>query len=432
MEVLDTALATLDGHPWALMALQLIALLLMVWLVNLVTSSLLLRALSRAVSATPSKWDDALLANGFIKRLAHIAPALTVHYGISFVSGLPEGAVLLARSVANAYVALTLSLAFANLLNAIGDLYEKRNPERARARPIKGYLQLVKLITYLFTAILIVAVLFNQDPLLLLSGLGAMTAVLLLVFKDTILSLVASVQLSTQDMLRVGDWIEMPQLNADGFAIDISLHTVKVQNWDRTITTIPTWRLINESFKNWRVMYESGRKIQRSLYLDQTSVRFLTDEECARLRRFALLDGYLGRKHTEIEAFNEKLSARGQDPINGRRVTNVGTFRAYVQAYIEAHEGIHTELFRLVRQRQPEPTGLPLEIYCYTAKTGWADYEGIQADIFDHLYAILPEFGLRVFQAPSGTDIRGLVLEKESGGPTPASGARDVMPVMKP
>ena len=164
-------------------------------------------------------------------------------------------------------------------------------------------------------------------------------------------------------MLRVGDWIEVPQLNADGFAIDISLHTVKVQNWGRTITTVPTWRLLNESFKNWRVMYESGRQIQRSLYLDQTSVRFLTDGECERLRRFALLDDYLGRKRAEIEAFNEQLVARGRDPVlNGRRVTNVGTFRAYVQAYIEAHDGIHKELFRLVRQRQPGPTGLPIEI----------------------------------------------------------------------
>lgn len=444
MAVFDTALAALNGHPSALTALQLVGLLLIVWLVDLLTNFLLLRAISRTVRATPSKWDDALLANSVIKRLAHIVPALTVYYGISFVSGLPEGVVRLIRSIASAYVVLTLALSFINLLNAVGELYEQRDPERARARPIKGYLQLVKIIALLFTAILIIATLFNRDPLLLLSGLGAMTAVLLLVFKDTILSLVASVQLSTQDMLRVGDWIEMPQLNADGYAIDISLHTVKVQNWDRTITTVPTWRLINESFKNWRVMYESGRQIQRSLYLDQTSVRFLTDDECERLRRFVLLENYLGRKHAEIEAFNERLSAQGRDPINGRRITNVGTFRAYVQAYIEAHEGIHTELFRLVRQRQPGPTGLPLEIYCYTAKTGWADFEGIQADIFDHLYAILPEFGLRVFQGPSGTDImRGLALEREtssaasdraqlgSGGSAPASGARGAMPFLK-
>src|SRR5690606_4340141 len=335
--------------------------LIIVWLADRLTAFLLQRAIGRVVRATPSQWDDALVASGVISRVAHIAPALVIYYGIALVSGLPPGAVLLVRSVASAYVVLTLALSLVSLIAAAGVLYEKRDPARARARPIKGYLQLVKIVVFAFTAVLVLATLFNRDPLLLLSGLGAMTAVLLLVFKDTILSLVASVQLSTQDMLRVGDWIEMPQLNADGYAIDISLHTVKVQNWDRTITTVPTWRLINESFKNWRVMYESGRQIKRSLYLDQTSVRFLTDDECERLRRFVLLDDYLSRKHIEIDAFNEKLIAQGRDPVNGRRATNVGTFRAYVQAYIEAHEGINPELFRLVRQRQPGPTGLPLE-----------------------------------------------------------------------
>lgn len=409
MESFDTALVALNSHPWAITALQLVGLLLLVWLVDVLTNSLLLRAVTSAVRATPSKWDDALLDNRVISRLAHIAPALAVHYGIRFVASLPEGVVLLVRSVAGAYMVLTLAMGFSSLLNAIGQLYEKHDPERARARPIKGYLQLFKLIVFALTTVLIVAVLFDRDPLLLLSGLGAMTAVLMLVFKDTILSLVASVQLSTQDMLRVGDWLEMPQLNADGYVIDMSLHTVKVQNWDRTITTVPTWRLINESFKNWRSMYESGRQIKRSLYLDQTSVRFLTDDECQRLRRFALLDDYLSRKQTELDAFNKRLIEQGRDPVNGRRATNVGTFRAYVQAYIEAHEGVHPGLFRLVRQRPPGPTGLPLEIYCYTSNTGWAEHERVQADIFDHLYAILPEFGLRVFQAPSGADIvRGL------------------------
>lgn len=412
MESFDTALVALNSHPWAITALQLVGLLLLVWLVDVLTNSLLLRAVTSAVRATPSKWDDALLDNRVISRLAHIAPALAAHYGIRFVASLPEGVVLLVRSVAGAYMVLTLAMGFSSLLNAIGQLYEKHDPERARARPIKGYLQLFKLIVFALTTVLIVAVLFDRDPLLLLSGLGAMTAVLMLVFKDTILSLVASVQLSTQDMLRVGDWLEMPQLNADGYVIDMSLHTVKVQNWDRTITTVPTWRLINESFKNWRSMYESGRQIKRSLYLDQTSVRFLTDDECQRLRRFALLDDYLSRKQAELDAFNKRLIEQGRDPVNGRRATNVGTFRAYVQAYIEAHEGVHPGLFRLVRQRPPGPTGLPLEIYCYTSNTGWAEHERVQADIFDHLYAILPEFGLRVFQAPSGADIvRGLNKE---------------------
>jgi miniconductance mechanosensitive channel len=396
----------MHAYPWALTTLALAALVIVIWLTNLLTRAVLLRAITRAVRATPTAWDDALLADGTISRLAHVVPAMVAHYGILLVAGLPEQAVIVVRSVASAYVVLAIARAISSTLIAIDRIYEQRDPDRARARPIKGYLQVGKIVIYSAAVILIIAVLFNRDPVLLLSGLGAMTAVLMLVFKDTILSLVASVQLSSNDMLRVGDWIAMPQLNADGFAVDISLHTVKVQNWDRTITTIPTWRLISESFKNWRGMFESGgRQIQRSLHLDQRSVRFLTDEEHTSLRRFALIASYLDRKHAEIEAFNAQLIAEGKSPMNARRLTNLGTFRAYVQAYVEAHPDVHPEMFRLVRLLQPSSTGVPLEIYCYTSKTAWADYEGIQGDIFDHLYAILPEFGLAVFQQPSGADV---------------------------
>jgi miniconductance mechanosensitive channel len=230
--------------------------------------------------------------------------------------------------------------------------------------------------------------------------------VLLLVFKDTILSLVASVQLSSQDMLRVGDWIEMPQVGADGDVTDIALHTVTVQNWDRTIVTIPTWRLINESFRNWRGMTESGgRRIKRSLFLDQTSVRYLSDDERDRLRRIALIDVYLEQKKKELEEWNAKLLAENKDPVNTRRVTNLGTFRAYVLAYLKAHSGIHQDMTLMVRQLQPGPTGIPMEVYCFTATTEWVEYEGIQSDIFDHLLALLPEFGLHVFQSPTGADL---------------------------
>jgi len=416
MTTIENVLATLESYPYAITALQLAALVLAVGAAQVLARTWLVRAIGRAARLAPSRWDAALLGRGVIARLAQVVPAITVHYGITFVSGLPEKVASLVQSVASAYVVLTIALALGALLNSLGGVYEQRDPERARARPIKGYLQLVKIIVYSITAIIVIAALFNRDPLLLLSGLGAMTAVLLLVFKDTLLSLVASVQLSTHDMLRVGDWISMPQLNADGFVIDVALHTVKVQNWDKTVTTIPTWRLISESFINWRGMFESGgRQIKRSLHLDQNSVRFLTESERNRLRRLALIRNYIDRKDAEIETFNERLIAQGEDPINSRRITNVGTFRAYVQAYIEAHPGIHKEMFRLVRQRQPGPTGLPLEIYCYTSQTAWADYEGIQADIFDHLYAILPEFGLRVFQQPSGADVsRALAGRSES------------------
>src|SRR5690606_14378628 len=265
----------------------------------------------------------------------------------------------------------------------------------------------VQIVIYAIATILVIATLIDRSPLILLSGLGAMAAVLMLIFQDSLLSLVASVQISSSDIIRVGDWVEMPALNADGDVIDIALHTVKVQNWDKTITSIPTKRFISDSFKNWRGMQESGgRRIKRSLYLDQQSVHFLNNEERQRLYRFNLLEDYLVKKRQEIDEWNTKLEEAGKEPVNTRRVTNLGTFRAYVQHYLQRHPGIHQDMTLMVRQLAPTAEGLPLEIYCFTNTVAWAQYEGIQADIFDHLLAILPEFGLRVFQAPGGADFR--------------------------
>src|SRR5690606_12166975 len=239
-----------------------------------------------------------------------------------------------------------------------------------------------------------------------LTGLGAASAVLMLIFQDTILSFAASLQISGDGRVRIGDWIEMPSQNADGDVIDIALHTVTVQNWDKTITTVPTRKLISESFKNWRGMTESGgRRIKRALYLDQHSTRFLEPEEVARFRRFRLLDGYLDGKSAELDDWNARLAEHGAEPVNRRRVTNLGTFRAYVEQYLRNHPGVHQDMTLLVRQLQPTDHGLPLEIYCFTSDVAWAAYEGIQADIFDHLLAILPEFGLRVFQAHSDAPV---------------------------
>ncbi|MCC7182362.1 MAG: mechanosensitive ion channel [Rhodocyclaceae bacterium] len=407
MDTLNALLAPLQDHPWLLVFAQLAVLVAAIGLANVLTRVLLVRGIGRILRASPTQWDDALLGWGVITRLANVVPVLIAYYGIGLVGGLPETAVVVIRSVASAYVVLTLALAVSHVLNAINDLYVQRHPDRAAARPIKGYLQLLKLVIAIIAGILIIASLFDRDPLVLLSGLGAMTAVLLLVFKDTLLSLVASVQLANNDMLRVGDWIEMPDLMADGDVIDISLHTVKVQNWDKTITNIPTWKLIDGSFKNWRGMFESGgRRIKRALHLDQTSVRFLTEEERLKLSRFALIDGYLEHKQAELEHYNRTLLAGGKDPINTRRVTNLGTFRAYVDAYVKAHPGINTEMITMVRQLAPGPGGVPLELYCFTKSTQWVVHESVQADIFDHLLAILPEFGLRVFQQPAGTDVK--------------------------
>lgn len=420
MEALQTFLEPLSAMPWVETTIFVLLLSAAAFLADFVTRRILLRLFVKAVSGLSSAYGGALLDRGVVARLAHVVPALVIFTGVAYVPGLPDPAVALVRGVANAYMILTVALSLGKLLSALGDIYGRLDPVRARNKPIKGYLQLVKIIGFIFAVVLVIAVLLDRSPLLLLSGLGAMTAVLLLVFKDTIMSFVASVQLSSQDMLRVGDWIEMPALNADGDVIDIALHTVTVQNWDRTITTIPTWRLINESFKNWRGMNESGgRRIKRALYIDQSSIRFLSGEERDKLKRFALIDAYLERKRDELEAYNRVLLAQGRDPVNTRRVTNIGTFRAYIAAYLEAHPRIHPGLTLMVRQLQPGPTGLPLEIYCFTATTAWLEYEAIQADVFDHLYAIVPEFGLRVFQEPSGADfgqLRPLPAGKSQSG----------------
>src|SRR3546814_225991 len=294
-------------------------------------------------------------------------------------------------------------MAISKALGLGNQVYDRR-PDAA-SRPIKGYVQLLKILVYAGAAILIIAVLMDQSPLLLLSGLGAMAAVLMLVFKDPLLSLVASVQLTSNDMLRVVDWIEMPQAGADGDVIDIALHTVKVQNWDKTVTTIPTHRLISDSYKNWRAMFEAGgRKVQRSLRIDQTSIRFLEPDEVTRLKRFSLLADYLGAKESDIAAWNAARPERARDAVNARRITNIGTFRAYMTAYLKDRGDMAEGMFLVVRQLAPTETGLPLEIYAYTANTSWAVHEDVQGDIFDHLIAILPEFGLRLFQQPTGLD----------------------------
>ena len=345
--------------------------------------------------------------------LTTVIPLLLVSRGIGLVPHLPEEVVNVTVNIARTMIVLSIAMAIGGALDYANELYSRR-PE-SRSRPIKGYVQVVKIAIYFGAAILMIAVLIEQSPLLLLSGLGAMAAVLMLVFKDTILSLVASVQLSSNDMLRVGDWIEMPGMNADGDVVDIALHTVKIRNFDKTITTIPTHRLIADSFRNWRGMSESGgRRIKRALVVDQNSIRFLDDKETDDLKRFRLLDDYLARKQEEIAEWNRHELSSDCDTINARRITNIGTLRAYVIAYLKSHPRIAGAGFTLmVRQLPPGPQGLPLEIYCFTDTVEWPQYEAIQADIFDHMLAILPEFGLRIFQNPSGQDFAQLAIRAE-------------------
>lgn len=400
---------TLATYPWAETLIAIAGLLLLAWLVNWIARAILRLIFSRRLSKDEQQRGAQLRMPQLraIARFANIAPALVIAAGIGSVPGLPEIIVAITRNVCGAFIIVTIAVAAGHLLDYANLVYQRR-PD-APNKPIKGYLQVLKLVLYIIAALLTIATLVDQNPLILLSGLGAMAAVLMLVFQDTILSLVASVQISSNGSVRVGDWIEMPQVNADGDVVDIALHTVTVSNWDKTLTTFPTRKLVSESFKNWRGMSQSGgRRIKRSLYLDQTSVRFLSDEEIAHLHRFAVLDNYLDEKAAELAEWNSSLIEQGKDPINSRRVTNLGTFRAYMNHYLRNHPGIHQEMTLLVRQLQPGPTGVPLELYCFTNTVAWAQYEGIQSDIFDHMLAILPEFGLRVFQQPSGADLHDI------------------------
>jgi miniconductance mechanosensitive channel len=394
-------------HPLLPAVVGSLALLLVAILADLVAKRLLLVAVRAAVTRTRSSWDDALLEHNVFGRLAQIVPVLIISYGIVLVPGITESAEKIVRNVVSAYMILMIMLTLTAVLSAANRIYEAS--PAARHRPIKGFVQLAQIGIYIFGAVIVIATLIDRSPVILLSGFGAMTAVLLIVFKDTLLSLVASIQLTSQDMIRVGDWLEMPQFGADGDVIDVALYTVTVQNWDKTITTIPTHRLITDSFKNWRGMSESGgRRIKRSINVDVNTIRILTDDETERFKGFALLKDYIETKETELQAYNAALDDPGESGVNLRRLTNVGTFRAYIHNYLKHHPKIHGGMTLIVRQLQPGTEGLPIEIYAFSNDTDWAAYEGIQADIFDHICAIAPEFGLRLYQKPAGVDFAGL------------------------
>ena len=394
-------------HPLLPATVGMLVLLAAALVADLLAKRIILRAVSVIAKRSRVDWDDAIVENNVVGRLVQVIPALIIFVGVAFVPGLAETVVTLTRNVAMAYMVLVLTLAATALLSAANQIYSALPV--AKDRPLKGFVQLLQIVVWIVGGVLIVSTLIDRSPLLLLSGFGAMTAILLLVFKDTILSLVASVQLTAQDMVRVGDWIEMPQFGADGDVIDVQLHTVKVQNWDKTITTIPTHRLISDSFKNWRGMSDSGgRRIKRSIHIDVSSIRFQTNDEIAHFRRFALLKDYIRDKQQELADYNKGLDTEIDEEVNRRRLTNVGTFRAYAYNYLSHHPSIRGDMTLLVRQLEPGPEGLPLQIYCFTNTTAWADYEGIQSDIFDHLLAVIPEFGLRLYQKPAGSDLASL------------------------
>ena len=410
---METLLQTLAQWWFNLPALAhalggIFALLILAVLADLIVKKQLIKFVMMVAERTTLQWDDILLEHKVLGRLAQTVPALVIYFGVAWIPDLGELLPALIRNVALAYLALMFTLSIGASLTAVNAIYSTY--PIAKERPIKGYIQVINIIVYVLGAVLVVSALIDRSPVVLLTGLGAMTAIVLLIFKDTILSLVASIQLTSLSMVRVGDWIEMPQYNADGDVIDVALHTVTVQNWDKTITTIPTHRLIDESYKNWRGMSQSGgRRIKRSVKIDVSSIRFLEDKEVKRFEEFALLRQYLTEKKAELHTYNAALDAPNTANVNLRRLTNLGTFRAYIFNYLKNHPCIHSDMTLLVRQLQPEETGIPIEIYCFTNTTEWNSYEDIQADIFDHILAQCDDFGLKVFQSPSGTDVRALI-----------------------
>ncbi|OKP50062.1 miniconductance mechanosensitive channel [Serratia marcescens] len=391
-----------------LMVLGLIVLISVA--IHLVLHRVVLAALQRRGQQSQRVWQQAITQYKLFQRVALLLQGviISIQATLWLQSGSQTQAVIV--TAAQVWILAFTLLSLFSLLDTLLALL--RQSPISNQLPLRGIFQGLKLVAAILIGIMIVSLLMGKSPLLLLSGLGAMTAVLMLVFKDPILGLVAGIQLSANDMLKIGDWLEMPKYGADGAVTDIGLTTVKVRNWDNTVTTIPTYALISDSFKNWRSMSESGgRRIKRSLNIDTGSVHFLSEEEQRRLQRNPLLHSYLDNKTQELSQHNQEIAVDLASPLNGRRLTNLGTLRVYLEAYLRAHPRIHQNMTLMVRQLAPTPEGLPLEIYAFTNTTVWAEYESIQADIFDHILAVIDEFGLRVHQTPTGNDMRGMLRQ---------------------
>jgi miniconductance mechanosensitive channel len=358
----------------------------------------------RFFKRTSLEWDDMLADHKVFDNLAHIVPAIALRILAPIIFKDFEGLLPLVVKLTDSYliiVVIMIALSFIRL----AEYLVSRSPVFVN-KPVASYFQLIRIVLFITAGILVMSVLLGQSPLYFLSAFGAMTAIILLIFKDTILGLVASVQISSNDMVRVGDWVEMPKFNADGDVVAINLNTVKVKNWDKTVTTIPTYYFITDSFKNWRGMEESGgRRIKRAIYLNVRNVKFVDPETRDRYKTFYLISEFIAEKQREIEQFNAENNFDTSQLINGRRMTNIGVFRRYVEAYLKNHKHIRQDMTLLVRQLSIEDRGIPIEVYCFTKTTAWVEYETIQADIFDHLFAAASFFDLEVFQQPSGSDI---------------------------
>lgn len=383
----------------------ILAIIVVAAIVHWITKWIVIKIIHRLVEKSKTDWDDYLLKHKVFQALSHLASAMVFYYSCNFSEILEVTSLL--TTFTNIYFVIIFVKVVSGTLKAANDIY--LTTPYAASRSIKGYIQLIMILVYFVAAIFIIAFIFKKSPLGLMTGLTAFAAVLLLVFKDPILGLVASIQLSANNMLKPGDWIEVPKHNANGTVVDISLTTVKVQNGDKTISTIPTYSLVTDSFLNWSGMEESdGRRIKRFINIDMKSVRFCDNQMLEKFQNFRLIRNYVTEKQNEINEHNTKLGVVDDHIPNGRRQTNLGIFRKYLEIYLKNNPYINNDMTFLVRYLQPTESGLPIEIYVFSKEKQLSDYESIQADIFDHILAIIPEFELRVFQAPSGSDINDL------------------------
>lgn len=364
------------------------------------------KAMNLVIQRSSVTWDDVFMKYKVLEKLSMLVPAMVLDLLLPIVLAEHKLAANLADRLINVALVILLIRAIYSALDAVNEIAEIR--DISRRLPVKSVVQLIKLFLFFVGVIIGISVLADQSPVIFLSGLGVATGLVMLVFKDTILGFVAGIQLAANRMVSKGDWIQMDKYGADGAVEEVSLTTVKVRNWDNTLTMIPAYALVSDAFRNWRGMSESGgRRIKRALNIDINSIRFLTEEDRVRLSRINYLKDYLPRKIIEVTEANAGI-ADIDVPVNGRRLTNLGTFRAYLTEYLRHHDKVHKDMTLMVRQLAPTTEGLPLELYIFTNDTRWVVYEGIQADIFDHIFAILPEFGLTAFQNPTGDDIRSL------------------------
>lgn len=396
---MDSVTSLILEHPMVRLAILLLGATLLYYICKIYIVKMI-QVLTRGISST---WKELFLNTKLLSLLSSIVPVTLIYTGSNVIDDLhPRLSIGIERICLVLLVVISIR-AINVTLSKFNDIYNTF--DSAKNRPIKGLIQIINILVYSMAIILIFAAILDKSPWFFLSGFGAMTAVLLLVFRDTILSFVAGIQLTTNNLIRMGDWIEMPQFNADGDVVDIALHTVKVQNWDKTITVIPAHKFLENSFKNWRGMQESGgRRIKRSLYFDMSTIRFLSPEEIEKFSHFALLKEYIEIKSEELRKHNETVAPHMV--VNSRRMTNIGTFRVYLQNYLKQHPMINQNMSLMVRQLAPGSDGLPLEIYAFVSDVRWVFYEQAQSDIFDHVIAISSEFGLRIHQNPTGFDMR--------------------------